>query len=99
VSVGGGWIYERTDTINEGTLRRPPPTPDPPPLPPPPYPANPPTLPYPPGGSTGGFDPAGGPGYGNMRVYSVAAPAPLLALAAPVFFLMYRRRRGAAPHP
>lgn len=95
VSVGGGWIYEHTDTINGGTLRRPPPTPDPPPPPPPRYPADPPRLPYPPGGSTGGFDPTGGPGYGNMRVYSVAAPAPLLLLAAPVLLLAYRRRRAA----
>jgi len=101
--VLGGWLYERTETINDGTIRRPdPPPPDPPPPPPPPPP-----YPYPDESGDPGFgnpdDPdydPNAPGYNNMTVNTVPDPTTALffALILPgvVGYRRWRRRKEAA---
>lgn len=77
--VLGGWLWEKTETVNKGTIRRPR-TPPPPPPPPPPNP--PPQYPYVPEPYDPGFgdDPTTS-GYNNMEVYTVPEPSTVVLVS------------------
>ncbi len=90
--VLGGWFYEKTVTINDGSIRRP--TNPPVPPAPPKRPDPPPVYPYVSPPYNPGFGGAGEPGFNNMAAWTVPEPATVSVLACGGLVVLLLRWRS-----